>query len=138
MQAQIIQILGRLVRDRGLALLLITHDMGVVAQVCDRVAVLYAGRLAEEGPVGPIFAAPAHPYTAALIGCIPQEGMARGSLRGIPGAVPSALAFPPGCRFHPRCPRATDLCRATVPPLVARGEGRAACHHPGHHPGAMP
>ena len=137
-QAQIIQILGRLVRDRGLALLLITHDMGVVAQVCDRVAVLYAGRLAEEGPVGPIFAAPAHPYTAALIGCIPQEGMARGSLRGIPGAVPSALAFPPGCRFHPRCPRATDLCRATVPPLVARGEGRAACHHPGHHPGAMP
>ena len=137
-QAQIIQILGRLVRDRGLALLLITHDMGVVAQVCDRVAVLYAGRLAEEGPVGPIFAAPAHPYTAALIGCIPQEGMAKGALKGIPGAVPSALAFPPGCRFHPRCPRATDLCRATVPPLVARGEGRAACHHPGHHPGAAP
>ncbi|WP_413867561.1 ABC transporter ATP-binding protein [Albidovulum sp.] len=137
-QAQIIQILGRLVRDRGLALLLITHDMGVVAQVCDRVAVLYAGRLAEEGPVGPIFAAPAHPYTAALIGCIPQEGMARGSLRGIPGAVPSALAFPPGCRFHPRCPRATDLCRATVPPLLARGEGRAACHHPGHGAGAVP
>ena len=101
-QAQIIQILGALVRDRGLALLLITHDMGVVAQVCDRVAVLYAGRLAEEGPVSDIFAAPAHPYTSALIGCIPQDGMAQGSLRGIPGAVPSALAMPPGCRFHPR------------------------------------
>jgi len=130
-QAQIIQILGALVRDRGVALMLITHDMGVVAQICDRVAVLYAGRLAEEGPVAPIFAAPAHPYTAALIGCIPQDGMAKGSLRGIPGAVPSALAFPPGCRFHPRCPRASDICRTTAPPLVGLGGGRVACHHPG-------
>jgi len=136
-QAQIIQILGALVRDRGLALLLITHDMGVVAQVCDRVAVLYAGRLAEGGPVGPIFAAPAHPYTAALIGCIPQEGMAKGSLHGIAGAVPSALAFPSGCRFHPRCPRATGICATTVPSLTARDEGRVACHHPGQ-PGAAP
>lgn len=130
-QAQIIQILGNLVRDRGVALLLITHDMGVVAQVCDRVAVLYSGRLAEEGPIGPIFAAPAHPYTASLIGCIPQDGMARGALRGIPGAVPSAVAFPPGCRFHPRCPRASDLCRRTVPQVLPRGDGRVACHHPG-------
>ena len=128
-QAQIIQILGALVRDRGVALLLITHDMGVVAQICDRVAVLYAGRLAEEGPVGPIFAAPAHPYTAALIGCIPQEGMAKGSLRGIPGAVPSARAFPPGCRFHPRCARATPECARDVPPLLPRGAGSAACVH---------
>jgi oligopeptide/dipeptide ABC transporter ATP-binding protein len=127
-QAQIIQILGSLVRDRGLALLLITHDMGVVAQVCDRVAVLYAGRLAEEGPVGPIFAAPSHPYTAALIGCIPQEAMASGSLRGIPGAVPSPASFPPGCRFHPRCPRAIAVCRTTVPPLLPHGQGRVACH----------
>ncbi|EEW25302.1 ABC transporter ATP-binding protein [Rhodobacter ferrooxidans] len=130
-QAQIIQILGALVRDRGLALLLITHDMGVVAQVCDRVAVLYAGRLAEEGPVGPIFAAPAHPYTRALIGCIPQDGMARGSLRGIPGAVPSALAFPSGCRFHTRCAHATDICRTAVPALLPRDQGLVACHHAG-------
>lgn len=130
-QAQIIQILGNLVRDKGVALLLITHDMGVVAQICDRVAVLYAGRMAEEGAVAPIFAAPAHPYTSALIGCIPQEGMAKGALRGIPGAVPSALAFPPGCRFHPRCARASDLCRRTVPPTDPRGDGRVACHHPG-------
>lgn len=130
-QAQIIQILGSLVRERGVALLLITHDMGVVAQVCDRVAVLYAGRLAEEGAVGPIFAAPAHPYTAALIGCIPQDGMAKGSLTGIPGAVPSAAAFPAGCRFHPRCPRASDLCRSTVPPILHNDAGRVACHHPG-------
>ena len=130
-QAQIIQILGGLVRDRGVALLLITHDMGVVAQVCARVAVLYAGRLAEEGPVDGIFAAPAHPYTAALIGCIPQEGMAKGSLRGIPGAVPSALAMPAGCRFHPRCPRASDLCRSTVPRSEPHGQGTVACHHAG-------
>ncbi|HCY98919.1 MAG: ABC transporter [Rhodobacterales bacterium RIFCSPHIGHO2_02_FULL_62_130] len=130
-QAQIIQILGNLVREKGVALMLITHDMGVVAQVCDRVAVLYAGRLAEEGAVAPIFAAPAHPYTSALIGCIPQEAMAKGALRGIPGAVPSALAFPAGCRFHPRCDRASDLCRKTVPTTGPRGDGRVACHHPG-------
>ena len=130
-QAQIIQILGNLVREKGVALLLITHDMGVVAQVCDRVAVLYAGRLAEEGPVRPLFAAPAHPYTAALIGCIPQDGMAKGSLTGIPGAVPSARAFPPGCRFHPRCARASDLCRSAPPPITPQGDGRVACHHPG-------
>ncbi|MCT8328187.1 ABC transporter ATP-binding protein [Albidovulum sediminis] len=129
-QAQIIHILGHLVRDRGVSLLLITHDMSVVAQVCDRVAVLYAGRVAEEGPVGPIFAAPAHPYTAALIGCIPQAGMAKGSLTGIPGAVPSAMTFPEGCRFHPRCPRASQACRASPPPILSRGEGRVACHHP--------
>jgi oligopeptide/dipeptide ABC transporter ATP-binding protein len=130
-QAQIIQILGNLVREKGMALLLITHDMGVVAQICDRVAVLYAGRLAEEGAVAPIFAAPAHPYTSALIGCIPQEGMAKGALRGIPGTVPSALTFPHGCRFHPRCARVSDLCRSTVPPTDPRGDGRVACHHPG-------
>ena len=128
-QAQIIQILAGLVRDRGLALLLITHDMGVVAQICDRVAVLYAGRLAEEGPVAPIFATPAHPYTAALIGCIPQDGMAKGSLRGIPGAVPSAQGFPTGCRFHPRCARADATCASTAPTLTPHGAGTAACHH---------
>jgi oligopeptide/dipeptide ABC transporter ATP-binding protein len=133
-QAQIIQILGALVRERGLALLLITHDMGVIAQICDRVAVLYAGRLAEEGPVAPIFAAPAHPYTAALIGCIPQDGMAKGSLRGIAGAVPSAVAFPAGCRFHPRCARASDICRTTVPALHPSLTGVVACHHAGATP----
>ncbi|NTT86848.1 ABC transporter ATP-binding protein [Tabrizicola fusiformis] len=129
-QAQILQILAGLVRDRGLALMLITHDMGVVAQLCDRVAVLYAGRLAEERAVGPIFAAPAHPYTRALTLCIPREGMARGSLHGIPGAVPSAAAYPAGCRFHPRCARADATCRATVPALSALPDGGlVACHH---------
>lgn len=130
-QAQIIQILAALVRERGVALLLITHDMGVVAQLCDQVAVLYAGRQAEEGPAAPIFAAPAHPYTRALIGCIPQDGMAKGTLRGIPGAVPGALDFPPGCRFHPRCPRASVRCRSEVPALARHGARHVvACHHP--------
>lgn len=128
-QAQIIQILASLVRENGVALLLITHDMGVVAQICDRVAVLYAGRLAEEGPVAPIFATPQHPYTTALINCIPQEGMAKGSLRGIPGAVPSARQYPTGCRFHPRCAIATAECAALTPRLSPRGDGQAACLH---------
>ncbi|MDZ4395096.1 ABC transporter ATP-binding protein [Cypionkella sp.] len=128
-QAQIIQILAALVREKGVALLLITHDMGVVAQICDRVAVLYAGRLAEEGAVAPIFAAPQHPYTKALINCIPQEGMARGTLRGIPGAVPSARQYPTGCRFHPRCAKGTAECAAQIPPLTIQGDGQAACLH---------
>lgn len=132
-QAQIIHILTTLVRERGLGLILITHDMGVVAQACDKVAVLYAGRLAEARPVGALFAHPAHPYTAALIDCIPREGMAPGALTGIPGAVPSVAAYPPGCRYHPRCPRATDLCRSTVPPITT-GETRLACHHPMEQP----
>ena len=124
-QAQIVQILGQLVRQRGLGLVLITHDMGVVAQVCDRVAVLYAGRLAETREVGDLFSAPRHPYSAALIACIPREGMAPGSLTGIPGAVPSVALYPPGCRFHPRCPRADALCATTPPP-----QGAFACHPP--------
>jgi oligopeptide/dipeptide ABC transporter ATP-binding protein len=128
-QAQIIQILTGLVRERGLGLLLITHDMGVVAQACDRVAVLYAGRLAEERAVGPLFETPAHPYTEALIGCIPRDGMETGGLRGIQGTVPAAANFPSGCRFHPRCDRAIDICRTVKPtPLPLNLDGVAACH----------
>jgi peptide/nickel transport system ATP-binding protein len=129
-QAQIIHILGELVRERGLALMLITHDMGVVAQVCDRVAVLYAGRLAETQAVAPLFAQPAHPYTRALIDCIPREGMARRSLTGIPGLVPSVMAYPPGCRFHPRCPRADAACQRDPATRPLPGGGTVACHHP--------
>lgn len=130
-QAQIIHMLGQLVRERGLGLLLITHDMGVVAQICDRVAVLYAGRLAETRDAASLFAAPLHPYTAALIGCIPRDGMAAGSLAGIPGAVPTVSAYPPGCRFHPRCARATPVCAAQVPePAALPTGGSLACHNP--------
>ncbi len=130
-QAQIIHLLGQLVRDRGMALMLITHDMGVVAQICDRVAVLYAGRLAETREAAALFARPRHPYTAALIGCIPREGMAPGSLTGIPGTVPSAAAYSPGCRFHARCSRMLDRCRSEVPAATLQpGGGTLACHHP--------
>jgi oligopeptide/dipeptide ABC transporter ATP-binding protein len=130
-QAQIIQLLVELVRDRGLSLMLITHDMGVVAQACDRVAVMYGGRVVERGPVQAIFAQPRHPYTKALIGCIPRAGMAPGALKGIPGTVPSVSRYPSGCRFHPRCPQAQPLCQETVPVLDGgpTGDG-VACHFP--------
>jgi oligopeptide/dipeptide ABC transporter ATP-binding protein len=129
-QAQIIQILADLVATRGLALLLITHDMGVVAQACHRVSVLYAGRVAETGPVGEIFARPRHPYTKALIGCIPRDDQPAGSLVGIPGMVPTAVAYPAGCRFHPRCASASPICTSEVPPASPFGHGAAFCHHP--------
>lgn len=127
-QAQIIQIMVELVRDRGLALMLITHDMGVVAQACDRVVVLYAGRVAETNGVEAIFAEPRHPYTRELIRCIPRLGQAPGSLKGIPGVVPSVVDYPAGCRFNPRCGVAEDLCRSTVPALERKTSGLAACH----------
>ena len=127
-QAQIIQILVELVRERGLALVLITHDMGVVAQACDHVTVLYAGRVAESHTVGGIFAHPAHPYTRALIGCIARDGQAPGSLRGIAGIVPSVTDYAPGCRFHPRCGAAQASCQSEVPPLRALAGGAVACH----------
>ncbi|ASM74512.1 MULTISPECIES: ABC transporter ATP-binding protein [Roseobacteraceae] len=130
-QAQIIHLLTRLVRARGLALVLITHDMGVVAQACDKVAVLYAGRLAEQKPVNALFANPQHPYSAALIDCIPRDGMAPGTLTGIPGNVASATAYPTGCRFHPRCPNAGVGCDTKVPTQrTLSNEGTVACHYP--------
>ncbi|MFO1131997.1 MAG: ABC transporter ATP-binding protein [Hyphomicrobiales bacterium] len=129
-QAQIIHLLAELVRERGMALLLITHDMGVVAQCCDKVAVLYAGRLAEASGVDMLFAAPAHPYTQALIACIPRADTRKGALAGIPGTVPGVSAYPPGCRYHPRCPKAQDICRSTVPALDPRPGGLVACHFP--------
>ena len=127
-QAQIIHILATLVREKGLALILITHDMGVVAQVCTSVAVLYAGRLAEARPVFEIFATPAHPYTTALIDCIPRTTLEQGSLIGIPGAVPSVASYPAGCRFHPRCVRAIERCKAEVPQPRPFDRGMVACH----------
>jgi peptide/nickel transport system ATP-binding protein len=130
-QAQIIHILTSLVRERGLGPLLITHDMGVVAQACDLVTVLYAGRVAEKSTTAALFEAPRHPYTNALMASVPREDMAPGALKGIPGSVPSVAGYPAGCRFHPRCPRKTEVCVATVPPLVAiNTESALACHNP--------
>jgi len=130
-QAQIIQILADLVRERGLALMLITHDMGVVAQACDRVVVLYAGRVAESNDVQGLFAEPRHPYTRALIRCIPRDGQPRGSLAGIRGAVPRVLDYPRGCRFNPRCDLAQAICQNEVPTLHTDGFARVACHFSG-------
>ena len=127
-QAQIIQILVDLVHTRGLALLLITHDMGVVAQACDSVVVLYAGRVAESNTVDRIFAHPAHPYTQALIACIPRAGQVPGSLKGISGMVPSVSSYATGCRYHPRCGTAGDVCKTAVPALREDGGSRVACH----------
>ncbi|MDD7973244.1 ABC transporter ATP-binding protein [Roseinatronobacter alkalisoli] len=127
-QAQIIQIMVDLVRARDLALILITHDMGVVAQACNRVVVLYAGRVAETNTTQAIFASPCHPYTASLIGCIPSRDQAEGTLLGIPGTVPGVLNYPKGCRFHPRCGDAMQVCARTVPPTTAQPTGSVACH----------
>lgn len=128
-QAQIIKILVDLVKQRGLALILITHDMGIVAHACDRVAVMYCGRIIESGAVERIFENPRHPYTKALIRCIPRLGMVRGSLSAIPGTVPSAAAYPTGCRFRSRCPVAVDRCQTEIPKLYGDGEGHGtACH----------
>jgi oligopeptide/dipeptide ABC transporter ATP-binding protein len=133
-QAQIVDLLAELVRERGVALILITHDMGVVAQICDRVVVLYAGRIAESNDVQAIFANPRHPYTRALIRCIPREDTAPGSLIGIPGAVPSVAHYPQGCRFHPRCERRGEPCAAVVPQLLRPASGgELACHFPAPH-----
>jgi oligopeptide/dipeptide ABC transporter ATP-binding protein len=127
-QAQIIQIMVEMARRKNVALMLITHDMGVVAQACDRVVVLYAGRVAETGSVERIFAAPRHPYTKSLIGCIPVEGLPPGGLKGIDGVVPGVANYPAGCRFHPRCSLAQDRCKIEAPLLRALDEGAAACH----------
>ena len=128
-QAQIVQLLVDLVRERDLAMILITHDMGVVAQACDKVAVMYCGRVIEQGTVHSVFENPKHPYTQALIRCIPRPTMERGDLAAIPGAVPNAAEYPSGCRFHPRCPLAIELCRSDIPELLGDSRGhRTACH----------
>jgi peptide/nickel transport system permease protein len=130
-QAQILTLLDDLRRERGLAILFITHDFGVVAQLCDRVAVMYAGRIVEEGPTEAILNAPAHPYTAKLMACVPELGGGRRRLEAIPGLPPGVDALPPGCAFAPRCTRATEACRAGEIALDATGpDRRVRCLHP--------
>jgi oligopeptide/dipeptide ABC transporter ATP-binding protein len=117
-QAQILELLARLRRQLGMAVLLITHDLGVVAGSADRVVVMYAGRVVEQAPTAALFERPGHPYAEGLLASIPRLGRPRERLRGIPGSVPAATAWPAGCRFHPRCPYAWDRCRAEEPPLL--------------------
>jgi len=126
-QAQIIQLLKRICRDRGAAVMLITHDMGVIAETCDRVAVMYAGRVAEIGPVHEVIHRPAHPYTAGLMAAIPDITVDRERLHQIDGAMPRLNAIPAGCAYNPRCPRVFDPCRVARPELMSAGATRAAC-----------
>ena len=107
--------------------MLITHDMGVIAETCDRVAVMYAGRIAEVGPVHDVIHAPAHPYTVGLMASIPDMSQERERLNQIDGAMPRLNAIPTGCAYHPRCPRAFDRCSRERPDLLAAGSTRAAC-----------
>ena len=115
-QAQYLNLLRDLQRQYELALIFITHNLGIVAKMCDQVAVMYAGRLVEWGPVTRIFDAPAHPYTQALLGSIPRMGDGRERLTAIEGQPPDLAAPPPGCAFHPRCPQVMDQCRGQAPP----------------------
>jgi len=127
-QAQILLLLRDLQRELGMAVILITHDLGVIAQIVDRVAVMYAGRIVEEGGVNDVFENPSHPYTRLLLQSIPSLDSRRDRLLTIPGMVPSLSNLPAGCRFHPRCPDRRDPCRQRPPADFAAGPGhRAAC-----------
>ncbi|MEM7319231.1 MAG: ABC transporter ATP-binding protein [Pseudomonadota bacterium] len=126
-QAQIITLLKRLCRDHGTSVILVTHDMGVIAEAADRVAVMYAGQLVEIGPVRNVLTDPSHPYTDGLVGSMPVNSHGQSRLRQIPGAMPRLDALPDGCPFNPRCQRADAQCRADPRPVLRDG---VACWHP--------
>ncbi|MGY4830754.1 ABC transporter ATP-binding protein [Sphaerotilaceae bacterium SBD11-9] len=126
-QAQILTLLKRLCKQHGAAVMLVTHDMGVIAETCHRVAVMYAGRVVEIGPVQDVVHAPAHPYTVGLMGAIPSMKEDRERLLQIEGSMPRLTAIPPGCAFNPRCSHVMDRCRTERPELREAGATRAAC-----------
>ncbi|MCX3061011.1 ABC transporter ATP-binding protein [Streptomyces beihaiensis] len=131
-QAQVMELLADLQRELHMGLILITHDLGVVADVADTIAVMYAGRIVERAPVHEIYKAPAHPYTKGLLESIPRLDQKGHELYAIKGLPPNLMNIPPGCAFHPRCPMAQDVCRSVVPPLAevtgVPGNRRSACH----------
>ena len=127
-QAQIIALLRELARETGAAVILVTHDMGVIAETADRVAVMYSGRIVELGPVAEVIAHPSHPYTVGLMASIPRLGPRPDILPQIEGAMPRLNARPKGCAFSSRCPQAFDRCRQILPRLEQRGPGAVACH----------
>jgi peptide/nickel transport system ATP-binding protein len=126
-QAQIISLLKNLCKSRGAAVMLITHDMGVIAETCDRVAVMYAGRIVEIGPVHEVINHPAHPYTAGLMAAIPDITSDRERLHQIEGTMPRLNAIPPGCAYNPRCDKVFDRCKVDRPDLMLAGATQAAC-----------
>ena len=129
-QYQLVQLLRELRERTGMSILLITHDLALVAELCDRIAVLYAGRIAEMGPVENVFRTPRHPYTSALIASRPRQGMT-GEIPTIPGNVANLMNPPDGCRFHPRCPNVRQVCTEQQPPLASMEPGQmVACHNP--------
>ncbi len=131
-QAQVMDLLAELQRELHMGLILITHDLGVVADVADKIAVMYAGRIVETAPVHDIYKAPAHPYTRGLLESIPRLDQKGQELYAIKGLPPNLTRIPPGCAFHPRCPMAQDVCRTDVPPLYdvteSDAERGSACH----------
>jgi peptide/nickel transport system ATP-binding protein len=126
-QAQIVAVLNRLCRQHGTAVMLITHDMGVIAETADRVAVMYAGRVVETGPVDDVIQRPRHPYTKGLMAAIPRMRAGGQRMQSIAGTMPGLAAIPSGCAFHPRCAIAVAGCAERVPTLAGRGVHRAAC-----------
>lgn len=126
-QAQVLQLLRRLCKQHDASVMLVTHDMGVIAEICDRVAVMYAGRLVEIGPVEAVLKSPSHPYTVGLMGSIPRIGVREPRLSQIPGSMPRLNAIPQGCAFNPRCPNSSAECRQHEPELKTVGDSRVAC-----------
>ena len=130
LQAQVLALLQKMVRDSDTAVLMITHNLGVVSQICSHVAVMYAGHVVESGLTAEVLQSPRHPYTQALLAALPRPGLARGQLANLPGRVPDLIKPPPGCRFAPRCHRATAACDAGTPGLTDLSEThRVACLH---------
>jgi oligopeptide/dipeptide ABC transporter ATP-binding protein len=127
-QAQILELLEELRRKLGLSLILITHDLSVIAETCDRVLIMYAGKIAEEGPVGDVFRTPRHPYTQKLLSSFPNIQADRRTLDVIQGQPPDLREPPPGCRFAPRCQFVMEVCTSVVPPETTFGRTRVACH----------
>ncbi len=128
-QAQILELMKGLKKRFNMAMILITHDMGIVAEICDRVTILYAGQVCESGTTEQVFEHPKHPYTEALLASVPSLALRKEKLSVIPGNIPNLIDPPSGCRFHPRCKYAQQVCADQVPKLEPMGEGqRAACH----------
>jgi len=125
-QAQILDLMRELRQKLGMSILIITHNLGVIAEMCDRVAVMYAGNIVEQADLKTLFKSPKHPYTHALLAAVPKVGTKRGELESIPGMVPSLITPPPGCKFHPRCPYAMDICRKKFPQMSEVGKGQVA------------